>query len=183
MTVAALLSINVAAFDAYDLDEVEEGVAYLPAESFDLEYLPQDAALGSSIDPDYGVGNSNTAIFAGVARKLPFGVNYVYWRASRYEYCLAYSADLVLSGNNFRADSVDIITYNTNSNYSEQASFTASHVSNFSLPAGSYLVWSNLGNYPSLEDGRDILAETALFVLVGYGIFYLLSRIVWRRFS
>lgn len=183
MMVVALLSINVAAFDVYSFDDVEEGVAYLYPESTDLEYISEAAALASSLNPDYGIGTSNTAIFAGVARKLPFGVNYVYWRASRYEYCLAYSANLVLSGTNFRADSVDIITYNTNSGYDEQATFTSRHVSNFSLSAGSYLVWSNLGVYPSLEDGRDILAETALFVLVGYGIFYLLSRIVWRRFS
>lgn len=181
--VVALLSINAAASDVYTFDDVEVGAVDLYVESPDLEYLSQAPALASSINPDFGVGTSNTAIFAGVARKLPFGVNYLYWRESRYEYCFAYSADLVLSGNTFRSDSIDIITYNTNSTYSEQATFTTSHVSNFSLSADSYLVWSNLGDYPSLEDGRDIFAETTLFVLAGYGIFYLLSRIVWRRFS
>lgn len=183
MTVAALLSINAVAFEVYSLDDVEDGAVDLYVESPDLEYLPQIAALASSVTPDYGVGTSYTAIFAGVARKLPFGVNYVYWRASRYEYCFAYAADLALSGSTFRSDSVDIITYNTNSSYSEQPTFTISHVSNFSLSAGTYLVWSSLGDYPTLEDGRDLFAETSLFVLVGFGVFYFVSRIMRRCFS
>lgn len=152
-------------------------------EGFGLEYFPENAVMATSIVPDYGVGTSNTAIFAGLARKLPFGVNYVYWRQDRYTYVFAYGRDLELVGTNFRAVSVDIVTYNTNSQYDTQPSFVHSRQSNFSLPAHDYLVWSNLGHYPTLEDGRDTVAQTTLFVLVGYGLFYLLSRIIWRRFG
>lgn len=183
MTVAVLLSTSAAAFDPYIFDETEVGEVDFYPEGTDLEYIPEVTALGSSIDPEFGVGTSNTAIFAGIARKLPFGVNYVYWRASRYVYVFAYGRDLELSGSTFRADSVDTVTYNTNSGYDRQATYVHGSERNFSLSADDYLVWSNLGHYPTLEDGRDILAETTLFVLVGYGIFYLLSRIVWRRFS
>lgn len=152
-------------------------------ESFDLEYFPEDAVMATSIAPDYGVGTSNTAIFAGLARKLPYGVNYVYWREGRNTYVFAYGRDLELVGSTFRADSVDIVTYDTNSGYERQASYVYSRQSNFSLSAHDYLVWSNLGHYPTLEDGRDTVAETTLFVLVGYGIYHLLSRIIWRRFG
>lgn len=176
-----MLSINVAAFEVYSLDYVEDGESVLYSESSNMEYLPQTASYGS-ISDSYGVGTSYTAIFAGVARKLPFGVNYVYWREGPYEYCFAYGADLDFSGTTFRADYVDVITYNTNSSYNEQATFTVSSEYGFSLSAGNYLVWSNLGHYPTLEDGRDIIAETTLFVLVGFGIFYFIIRIVWRRF-
>lgn len=152
-------------------------------ESLDMEYFPEASVMGASTNPEFGVGTSNTAIFAGLARKLPYGVNYVYWREDRYNYVFAYGRDLELVGTTFRASSVDTVTYNTNSGYDRQASYVHGSESNFSLSAHDYLVWSNLGHYPTLEDGRDTLAETTLFVLVGYGLFYLLSRIIWRRFG
>lgn len=179
----ALLSTSVAAYDndVYSFEEVLSEDVY--NESVDLEYLPEDAVLAAGIAPDYGVGTSNSAIFAGLARKLPYGVNYVYWREGRYTYVFAYGRDLELVGTTFRADSVDIVTYNTNSGYDRQASYVHSSESNFSLSANDFLVWSNLGHYPTLEDGRDTVAQTTLFVVVGYGIYYLLSRIIWRRFG
>ena len=75
-----LLSTSVAAYenDFYSFEEVLREDVY--DESVDLEYLPEATVMASSIAPDYGVGTSNTAIFAGLARKLPYGVNYVYWR-------------------------------------------------------------------------------------------------------
>lgn len=152
-------------------------------EGVGMEYLSEATVMDASIAPDYGVGTSNTAIFAGLARKLPYGVNYVYWREGRYTYAFAYGRDLELIGTTFRADSVDIVTYDTNSGYDRQASYVHSSESNFSLSAYDYLVWSNLGHYPTLEDGRDTVAQTTLFVVVGYGIFFLLSRIIWRRFG
>ena len=178
-----LLSTSVAAYenDVYSFEEVVSEDVY--DESLDMEYFPQDAPLAAAPNPEYGVGTSNTAIFAGLARKLPYGVNYVYWREDRYNYVFAYGRDLELVGTTFRADRVDTVTYNTNSGYDRQASYVHGSESNFSLPAHDYLVWSNLGHYPTLEDGRDTLAETTLFVLVGYGLFYLLSRIIWRRFG
>lgn len=179
----ALLSTSAAAYEneIYSFEEVVSGDVY--NESVGVEYLQEDAVMASSIAPDYGVGTSNTAIFAGLARKLPYGVNYVYWREGRNTYVFAYGRDLELVGTTFRGDSVDTVTYDTNSGYDRQASYVYSSQSNFSLSAHDYLVWSNLGHYPTLEDGRDTVAETTLFVVVGYGIYYLLSRIIWRRFG
>lgn len=153
------------------------------SEGFGLEYLLEDAVMATSIAPDYGIGTSNTAIFAGLARKLPYGVNYVYWREGRSTYVFAYGRDLELVGTTFRATSVDIVTYDTNPGYDRQPSYVHGSESNFSLSARDFLVWSNLGHYPTLEDGRDTVAQTTLFAIVGSGIFYLLSRIVWRRFG
>lgn len=181
--VTVLLSTSVAAYenDVYSFEEVLSDNVY--DESLDLEYLPEVAALDASIDSGYGVGTSNTAIFAGLARKLPYGVNYVYWREGQYTYVFAYGRDLELSGTTFRADSVDTVTYTTNTGYNGQATYVYGSEFDFSLSANRYLVWSNLGHYPTLEDGRDTVAQTTLFVVVGYGVFYLLSRIIWRRFG
>lgn len=103
------------------------------------------------IDGDYGVGTSNTAIFSGVVSGLPLGVNYVYWREGKYEYCLAYGLDLALSGTTFVGSNVSVVTYNTYTYEGQQASFTSRVEPDFTLSTNSWLVWSNLGNYPRLE--------------------------------
>ena len=167
--------------DVYSFVEVVSEDVY--DEGASLEHISENSVMAAPINPDYGVGTSNSAIFAGLARKLPYGVNYVYWREGRYTYVFAYGRDLELVGTTFRANSVDTVTYNTNSAYDGQATYVYGSESNFSLSANNYLVWSNLGHYPTLEDGRDTCAQTTLFVLVGYGLFYLLSRIIWRRFG
>lgn len=181
--VAVLLSTSVLASNYYELEEVEEIEAdVLSIESVDLEYLPQAAALGS-VSSAYDVGSSYNVYFAGLARKLPYGVNYVYWRESRYVYRIAYGRDLALNGTNFSADSCDIITFNRDPGPDEIPTWVHSTERNFSLSAGTVLVWSNLGHYPALDDGGNIYAQATLVLLVVFGLFYLVSRIMWRRFG
>lgn len=183
MMAVVLLSTNALASNYYELEEVGDIKAdVLPTESVDMEYLSEVTALGAA-SAAYSVGTSNNAYFAGLVRKLPYGVNYVYWREGRYVYRLAYGRNLALSGTNFSADSCDIITYNTNSNTDEIPTWVHSTERNFALSAGSVLVWSNLGHYPALDDGGNIYAQATLVLLVIFGLFYLVSRIMWRRFG
>lgn len=115
-----------------------------------LELIPETTPL-AAINSDYGVGTTNTAIFSGVVSGLPLGVNYVYWRDGRYDYCLAYGLDLALSGTTFGGSDVSVITYNTYAPDGQQATFTSRVEPNFTLNTNTWLVWSNLGNYPRLE--------------------------------
>ncbi len=119
-------------------------------ESGSLEFIPQTSPL-AVVNGDYGIGTSNTAIFSGVVSGLPLGVNYVYWRESRYEFCLAYGHNLALSGTTFSGSDVSVVTYNTYERDGSQPTFTSRVEPNFTLNANSWLVWSNLGNYPRLE--------------------------------
>lgn len=109
---------------------------------------------GHSISGQYGVGTSQISIFEGLVSKLPYGVHYVYWRDGQYNYRLAYGEELELTGTMFRADAVSLVTYNSYSSSGTQATYTSSSESNFSLSAGSYMVWSDLGHYPDLYTGR-----------------------------
>lgn len=181
--VVVLLSTNALASNYYELEEVGDIEAdVLSTESADLEYLPEVAALGS-VSTAYDVGTSYNQYFAGFVRKLPFGVNYVYWRESRYVYRLAYGRNLALNGTNFSADSCDIITYNRDTSTDEIPAWVHSTERNFALSAGSALVWSNLGHYPALDDGGNIYAQATLVLLVIFGVFYFVRRILWRSFS
>ncbi len=156
----------------YAFEEVEENVG---SEGLSVEYLPQAAAL-AAIDDSYGVGTSNVGIFAGIARKLPLNVNYVYWREGRYDYRLAYGRNITLNGTVFSSsDSVVVVSYSTNSSYSEQPVFSVGSDGDFRLNASSYLVYSNLGNYPCLDDGRDSCAQiVALSCVAGFGLLFVL---------
>ena len=132
----------------------------------------------ANISTSYGVGTSNISIFGPIASKLPYGVSYVYWRDSQYEYCLAYSDSLVLNGTRFSADTATVVRYNTYSGYETQATFTVSTDANFFLDARNYLVWSDLGDYPTLyERGTEDYAKTACVILASFGLYYLFERL------
>ena len=86
-----------------------------------------------SIDPEYAVGSSNLTIFQGVAESLPYGVHYVYWRNGRYEYCMAYSNTLSVSGSYFTGSDCTVITYYTYSGGGTQATWPRSGEENSDL--------------------------------------------------
>ncbi len=153
----------------------EEGVSDVGSESLGVEYFPQASPL-ASVNDGYGVGTSNVTIFSGIARKLPLDVNYVYWREGRYDYRLAYGRDLVLNGHVFSSASpVAVVSYITNSSYSDQPTFSVGSDSSFRLDASNYLVYSSLGGYPCLDDGRDSNAQiVALSCVVGFGLVFIL---------
>lgn len=140
----------------------------------------------ASITPSYGVGTSYNSLFSGVVSGLPYGVHYVYYRDGRYDWCLAYSGDLALSGSVFTAPSVTMVTYNTDTDYQDQPSYSVSTESDFRLSAGDYLVYSDLGSYPDLYSREgDFYAQLISFILCSFGLFYLFLRLrnaVGRRF-
>lgn len=177
MTVAVLSNtVGAVEFDLpvqdYAFEEVEENVGL---EGIVVEYLPEAAPL-AAVHDSYGVGTSYVGIFAGIARKLPPNVNYVYWREGRYDYRFAYGRDLVLNGTVFSSSApVAVVSYVTNDNYSEQPVFSVSSDGNFRLNASNYLVYSNLGDYPCLDDGRDSNAQIiSLSCVVGLGLLFVL---------
>ena len=168
---AGAVEFDVPAQD-YLFEEVGSNVG---SQVLGMEYLPEAAPL-AAVNDSYGVGTSNVTIFSGIARKLPPDVNYVYWRESRYDYRLAYGRDLVINGHVFSSASpVVVVSYLTNSNYSEQPVFSVGSDSNFHLNASNYLVYSNLSDYPCLDDGRDSNAQIiAMSCVVGLGLFLVL---------
>lgn len=172
--ILALLAIPVS---ADELPTVED-----PAASGDVIYIlasDTDLSLLSSINGSYGVGTSNINIFGPVAAKLPYGVHYVYWRDSQYVYKLAYSDDLKLQNGRFSADKVTVVSYTTSSTYQSQATFVTSTESSFSLDPDNYLVWSDLGDYPTLyERGGVDYAQLSCVILASFGLFALFDRLV-----
>lgn len=153
------------------------------AASGDVIYiLASDTELilpAAEITDGYGVGTSNINIFGPIASKLPYGVHYVYWRESQYVYRLAYSDELIYENGEFSADEVTVISYTTSSGYQSQATFSTGTETDFSLDPESYLVWSDLGDYPTLyERGEVDYAQLTCIILASFGLFMLFERLV-----
>lgn len=145
----------------------------------DVDTLSQEVAALSAVVSDYNLGTSNLTIFEGVVEKVPFGHHYVYWRDSEYRYCLAVGP-LTVSGTTFNsADPVTVYTYERH--YSSGDSYYTWSVSTdnvFSLSCGSRLVYSDIGNYPTIA-GKEVSKYDAVtaYCAIGVVLFALFDRL------
>lgn len=151
--------------------------------SSDDEYL-HDSIINFRLIPDlsspfivqqYGVGTSNLEIFDRIAAKLPLGVDYVYFRDNQYLYSFVYG-DLSYSGSSFTGSNVKRIDYYTYTGGSQQPTFTVSNVGSFNLSVGNWLVYSNLGDFPSLGGAQGVYRYEVLtqVILLLFTLFYVL---------
>lgn len=145
----------------------------------DVESLSSEVAALSAAVSDYNLGTTNLAIFEGVVEKVPFGHHYVYWRDSEYSYCMAVGP-LTVSGSTFSSsESVTVYTYERR--YSSGDSYYTWSVrtdDTFSLSCGSRLVYSDIGDYPSIA-GKEVSKYDAVtaYCAVGFVLFALFDRL------
>ncbi len=145
----------------------------------DVDTLSKEVAALSAAVSDYNLGTTNLAIFEGVVEKVPFGHHYVYWRDSEYRYCLAVGP-LTVSGTTFSSsDPVTVYTYERH--YTSGDSYYTWSVSTdnvFSLSCGNRLVYSDIGDYPSIA-GKEVSKYDAVtaYCAVGVVLFALFDRL------
>ena len=133
----------------------------------------------AEISSEYGVGTSNTAIFAGMVEKLPFGTHYVYWRESQYVYAFAYAETLAYDGASFSGEDVTIVEYNTGGGYQSPPTILDYVESDFELYPEDYLVYSDLGFYPDLIERGGVQYEAlCCLILCSFAVWLLLDRLV-----
>ena len=145
----------------------------------DLDTLSMEVAALSAAVSDYNLGTTNLTIFEGVVEKVPFGQHYVYWRDSEYRYCLAVGP-LSVSGTMFTS-SEPVTVYSYERIYSSGNSYYTWSVSaddSFSLSCGSRLVYSDIGNYPTIA-GKEVSKYDAVmaYCAVGVLLFALFDRL------
>ena len=151
----------------------------------DVNSLSMEVAALSAVVSDYNLGTSNLTIFEGVVEKVPFGHHYVYWRDSEYRYCLAVGP-LTVSGTTFSsAESVTVYSYERiYSGGDSHYEWSASIDNAFTLSCGNRLVYSDIGNYPSIA-GKEVSKYDALtaYCAVGVVLFALFDRLRRSCFS
>lgn len=146
----------------------------------DVNTLSQEVAALSATVSDYNIGTTNLAIFEGLVEKVPFGHHYVYWRDSEDRYCFAVGA-LSVSGTTFNSsEPVTVYTYERHYNSSTGSYYTWSVSTDdvFSLSCGSRLVYSDIGNYPTIA-GKEVSKYDAVtaYCAVGVVLFALFDRL------
>lgn len=125
-------------------------------------YHPYDSSMSTSV----------IAYYDDVLPKLG-NVHYVLFRSGQYDYRMVYGKDLVYNNGNFTAGSVRYVAYST-----RYYTWTQGTESAFSLSAGDYLVYSDLGDYPMLHS--ESIYQWLLILL---GAVYLLFIIYRAMFS
>lgn len=145
----------------------------------DVDTLSKEVAALSAVVSDYNLGTSNLTIFEGVVEKVPFGHHYVYWRDSEYRYCLAVGP-LTVSGATFSsAEPVTVYTYERiYSGGDSHYEWSVSTDNVFSLSCGSRLVYSDIGDYPTIA-GKEVSRYDAVtaYCAVGVVLFALFDRL------
>lgn len=151
----------------------------------DVDTLSLEVAALSAAVSNYNLGTTNLDIFKGVVEKVPFGHHYVYWRDSEYRYCLAVGP-LIVSGTSFTS-SEPVTVYTYERHYSSGDSYYSWEVrtdNSFSLSCGSRLVYSDIGDYPTIA-GKGVSKYDAVtaYCAVGVVLFALFDRLRKSCFS
>lgn len=121
----------------------------------------------------YTTGNVSTTYvqyFEDIVDKITPSNSYVMWRNGQNEYMLYYSQSLRLSGTTFDdTGNGTIVRMYTSGSVNNQWQFEHFQESGFQLTANKVMVYSNLGNYPSLNEGNEVLIYALLFVAITFG--------------
>lgn len=109
--------------------------------------------------------------FKDIVAGLDPSQKYVAYRSGQYSYTLAVG-NLSISGTTISSsDTVTLYVYESSSSgYSSNYTYSVSTVTDFSLDIDNYIVYSNLGNYPILEERGVIYEYTFLYVAIIIGL-------------
>lgn len=139
-------------------------------EQYPISVLSEDEQIelyALSVDAYQGtISTTYLTFFKDIVAGISIFDDYVFYRSSDNTYTMI-TGDIELTGTTFEliGDGQEYeITQNSGSGYSSSYySLSVSSISDLSVRAGNYLVYSNLGHYPRLEE-RSVVYEFALLM-------------------
>lgn len=115
--------------------------------------------------------------FEGIVEKLLPNEHYVVWRSGNYAYTMVYGENVTLEGSVFSGNGTAVDIYRASDSYSSDWYVSTSSQS-FDLDASLLFCYSDLGMYPTLERGFDIVeSSTLIFVVVLMFLFSVITGI------
>ena len=134
--------------------------------------------LADSVYDEGNLSNTYVTYFADVINSLNPNIDYVIYRSGQYEYSLV-TGNLEFNNKTFTSDeSVTIYKITTNSGYNSSYQYSISEVTNFNLSCDNALVYSNLGQYPNIQE-RGSYYEEVIIILLSV---IMLFNIIWKIF-
>lgn len=125
-----------------------------------------------SVYPDGTISSTMVNYFDGVLNNYP-NKDYVIWRDSQYIYYLAVG-DIDFNNSTYSSDSCDLYYINTYQQYNY--TYVLNHGSNqhFTLNnSNRYIVYSSLGDMPTIQERGSVYEYQEVFILVLFGIYFL----------
>lgn len=116
----------------------------------------------------YDEGNISTTYvqyFEDIVDGLPVNYNYVGFRSGQYQYILYASDDLKTDGTTFLSDKGISYIFDVSSGYNSRYSYTVRNEQKFELDTNNQMVYSNVGDFPHLDERSD-LYEFGTFLVV-----------------
>lgn len=172
--IAIMLCLCAIGTGAAYAEETQYPISVL-SENEQLElYALQEEAYQGTISTTY------VTFFRDIASTLPVSHDYVMLRTGDNVYKM-YSGDFINEGSNFYMQGegyVYTINYNSGSGYNNSYyDYSISSVSDVTVSAGNKLIYSNLGNYPSLTDRGDSIVYALFVAFFAFCISCVLYRI------
>lgn len=132
--------------------------------------MPQNA-YGYTVYSEGTLSSTYVTYFRDIISGVKPNDKYVAFRSGQYSYTLAVG-DLSLSGTSISSTgTVKLYVYeSTSSGYSSNYTYNVSEVSDFKLNVGNYIIYSNLGDFPMLEERGVIYEYTTLYIAIIIGL-------------
>lgn len=126
---------------------------------------------------DGNLSNTYVEIAKDILPNAKITEDYVFFRSGQYEYILAtgklnYNNNLITSIGN-----TDIYKINTLSNYNSTYTYTFETVNDFTLSLNERLIYSNLENFPKLENRGDYFEIISTITLCSICVYVVGSSI------
>lgn len=139
----------------------------------------------ASVYTEGNISSTYTTIFQDILDGCNPLDDYVFYRSGNYEYKM-YVGDLDLNENIFTGNDLECYTLSySQSGYNNSIySYNTTTGHSIYLNASNYLLYSNLGNYPTLVERGDFVVTLQIFLLVLISLCCLIRPIfnfTWRK--
>lgn len=125
---------------------------------------------------DGNLSSTYTSIFRDLLSKKGINDDYLCFRSDQYEYVMLIG-DLTYENGSFTGEKATEYKITSNTGYNSSYSYEVTQVRSIRLDPGSALLYSNLGEYPELQDPDDYFMFAQLLLIWVSIIMMLVHRI------
>lgn len=138
--------------------------------------MPASASAYAVYD-EGNISSTYITIFRDLMPKRKIQEDYIFFRSGAYEYVMLVG-ELEYQDGVFWGDAATEYRILTNNGYNTDYDYTVRDVTDVSLVPGTSLIYSNLGQYPELQNQQDYLLFAQVFILFLYLCLILLAPVM-----
>lgn len=113
------------------------------------------------------ISSTYLTYFKDIVPNIPFTYHYVAFRSGQYEYTMIVGEIYFNNGLFSADDTCTVYSFTSSNSYNSYYSYNVSTISDFSLNAEDKIIYSDIGNYPQLEErGQKYEILTTVLLLI-----------------